>query len=85
MVEAQNLMENVWVIGDLINTATACRQCYIALAKFGYVKPKDDRPIIDPQSVIDLRHIKNPLFLILEAGLAPALKSELARVDGLIG
>jgi hypothetical protein len=82
MVSAQDMMENVWVVGDLINIARTSRQCFIALARFGLIKPKD-QPLIDDTNVIDIAQIQSPVGNIAGAGRAPTLVTGLGMLKRL--
>lgn len=82
VVAAQNLFENVWVIGDLINVMAAARQCFIALVRLK-LRPFDPaQPVIDPGQQIDTGLLKGPLRAILNAGHAPLLAAHLAACGG---
>jgi hypothetical protein len=79
-VAVQSILDNVWIIGDLLNVGRASRQCYIAMAIFDLLPPSKT-PRVDPKSVLHIREIKSPLHAILHAGLAPDLLKCLLRPD----
>jgi hypothetical protein len=67
-VAAQDMLQNVWVVGDLINAARASRQCFIALAKLNFLdNTNGDR--IDAGTTIDLAEIDSPVATLVNAGL----------------
>ncbi len=78
-VQAQDLLENVWVIGDLMNVMAAGRQCFIALVRLRLLRNDPARPVIDADAVIEPSAVKGPLQRILEGGHAPELAEHLAR------
>ncbi|MBP0444169.1 hypothetical protein J8J14_05205 [Roseomonas sp. SSH11] len=79
IVQAQNLMENVWVLGDLQNVLKASRQCYIALIRLGLKEARVSPPVIDENMQIELGEVRSPLQKIVLAGRVPALAAHLAR------
>ncbi|RYJ04473.1 MAG: hypothetical protein EON47_00175 [Acetobacteraceae bacterium] len=82
VVQAQNLFENVWVIGDLMNVMVAARQCFIALVRLNLRSFDPSQPIIDPGQQIDTALLKGPLRAILNAGWAPLLADHLTACGG---
>jgi hypothetical protein len=80
MVAAQNMMANVWVIGDLINVARSSRQCFIGLARLGLIEAKGE-PIIDANFQVDLGDLQSPVAAIIAAGLAPTLERQLEEIN----
>lgn len=82
VVEAQNLFENVWVIGDLMNVMGAARQCFIALVRLKLRQFDPSQPVIDPGQNIDTGLLKGPLRIILNAGHAPLVADHLATSGG---
>lgn len=70
VVAVQDLLANVWVVGDLLNVLRTARQCFIALVRFDLHEPREDRgvPIIDEGSTISLGEIKGPLAKIVASG-----------------
>lgn len=77
IVQAQNLYENVWVIGDLINVMRTARQCFVALVRLKLYQPDVPYPIIDPLFQINTAEVQSPLLRILEHGYAPLLTQHL--------
>lgn len=77
VVAAQDLFENVWVIGDLMNVMRAARQCFIALARLKLRNFRDQPPVLDPGDTIEIAEVKSPLRQILAAGRAPLLAEHL--------
>ena len=82
VVQAQNLFENVWVIGDLMNVMVAARQCFIALVRLNLQDFDQSEPIIEPGQQIDTALLKGHLRAILNAGLAPLLADHLMSCGG---
>lgn len=79
IVQAQNLMENVWVLGDLQNVLRASRQCYIALLRLGLIEMRLSPPMIDDTMQIEVSEVRSPLQNILLSERVPALAAHLAR------
>ena len=82
VVQAQNLFENVWVIGDLMNVMVAARQCFIALVRLNLRSFDPSQPVIDPGQQIDTGLLKGHLRAILNAGWAPLLADHLTACGG---
>jgi len=82
IVQAQNLTENVWVLGDLQNVIRAARQCYIALIRLGLVEARTVPPVIDDATQIDAGEVRGPLPAVLGSGVAPRLAAHLAGHGG---
>ncbi|WP_421995221.1 hypothetical protein [Roseococcus sp.] len=78
-VQAQNMLENVWVLGDLIGVVTIAHQCFIALVRLSLIKVTQTPPMIDAGSQIRVALIKGPLRAILQSGLAPRLWQHLVQ------
>ncbi|MBP0491487.1 hypothetical protein [Roseomonas indoligenes] len=83
IVQAQNLMENVWVLGDLQNVLRASRQCYIALLRLELIPLRASPPMIDPSMQIEVGEVRSPLQRIMMAERVPALAAHLARHGGI--
>ena len=79
VVQAQNLMENVWVLGDLQNVLRASRQCYIALLRLGLIEMRVSPPVIDDSMQIEVSEVRSPLQNILLSERVPTLAAHLAR------
>ncbi|WP_458095707.1 hypothetical protein [Roseomonas sp. WA12] len=79
IVQAQNLMENVWVLGDLQNVLRASRQCYIALLRLGLIEMRVSPPMIDDSMQIEVSEVRSPLQNILLSERVPTLAAHLAR------
>ena len=79
IVEAQNLMENVWVLGDLQNVLRASRQCYIALLRLRLIEMRLSPPMIDDTMQIEVSEVRSPLQNILLSERVPALAAHLAQ------
>lgn len=69
---SQDVMRNIWVLGDLLNVCRASRTCFIALGRIGLLQPKPE-PQMNETDTLDLSQVKSPLHEILKAGLAPRL------------
>lgn len=82
VVQAQDLMANVWVIGDLVNVLRIARQCFIARARLGLVPPAGPEPQIDAGSVLTLDELAGPLPVMARQGLVPRLREHIRRHDG---
>lgn len=86
LVSAQDLMENVWVIGDLMNVMRAARQCYIALVRLKLIPavgPAGAR-IIDAPTQILVSDVTGPLHGILLGGRAALIARAVAASGGAI-
>ncbi|MFH5924986.1 hypothetical protein [Roseomonas xinghualingensis] len=82
IVQAQNLMENVWVLGDLQNVLRAARQCYIALLRLRILEAQVSPPVIEDTMQIDTGEVISPLHRIMLSGRIPALARHLAAHGG---
>lgn len=80
-VEPQDLLRNVWVIGDLINVARASRQCFIALARLNLLDG-DLAQRIDGGSKIELGAVKSPVLAMVRSGLCPTYAGHLKTIEG---
>ncbi len=81
-VAAQNVMLNVWVIGDLINVAKASRMCFVALGRLNLLDPSPS-PRMDERAILDLWGVQSPVARILAAGRAPRLEAFVDSVSGM--
>lgn len=82
VVQAQNLLANVWVTGDLVNVMRVARQCYIARARLGLAPAAGPEPLLDAGSVLTLQEITGPLPALSRGGLVPALQAHILRHGG---
>lgn len=73
-VAAQDVMFNVWVLGDLINVAYSSRLCFISLGLLKLLPPSDV-PQMDSLSRLQISQLQSPLGRILKAGRCPPLAS----------
>ena len=78
---AQNVMRNVWVLGDLLNVCKASRSCFLALGRLGLLQPKSE-PQMKATDSIDLGQIQSPLQAILRAGRSPRLLAAVQDIAG---
>lgn len=81
-VQAQDLMANVWVIGDLVNVMRIARQCHIARVRLGLLPTEGATPPLEPSSVLDLNEIAGPIAVLARQGLVPRLRNHLLRHSG---
>jgi len=79
IVQAQDLMENVWVLGDLQNVLRAARQSYIALVRMKVIETRVSPPVIDDNAQIETGQVKSPLQKIILSGRVPRLQAHLAE------
>jgi hypothetical protein len=79
-VAPQNVLENVWVIGDLLNVGRASRQCFIALERAGFL-PAKATPRIDTGMLVMAKEIKGPLAAILAAGHGRPLAAQINAIN----
>lgn len=82
VVQAQDLMANVWVIGDLVNVLRVARQCFIARARLGLVPVAGAEPQLDAGSVLTLDELAGPLPVMARQGLVPRLREHILRHGG---
>jgi hypothetical protein len=82
IVQAQNLLENVWVLGDLQNVLRAARQCYIVLVRMGILEVRVSPPVIEDAIQIDVNELQSPLPRIIRAGRVPELAALIAAHGG---
>ncbi len=82
IVAAQNLFENVWVMGDLEHVLIAARQCFIALVRLGLLVPPTDPPVIDATTQIAIVQVRSRLFRIVKSGRVPRLAAMLRDSGG---
>jgi hypothetical protein len=79
-VAAQDVLQNVWVVGDLINAARASRQCFIALAKLNFLDNKNgDR--INVETTVDLAEIDSPVAVMANAGLCRDYAADIRSIS----
>ncbi len=76
---AQNMMANVWVIGDLIDVAHSARQCFIALVWLG-LAPESREPVVDALTTLEPKLVKSKLAAIIASGFAPRLAAAFAEI-----
>jgi len=81
-VQAQDLMANVWVVGDLINVLRVARQCFIARVRLGLLPEAGAEPLVDEGSVLTLDELPAPLPALARGGLLPRLRNHLLRHGG---
>lgn len=79
MVQAQNLFENVWVIGDLINVMKVSRECFIALIRLDLMPGVYNYPIVEADMPLALGQAKSPFPGLLRKGYAPRFRAYLAE------
>jgi len=79
-VAAQDVMANVWVIGDIVNAGRAARMCFIALDRFGMLEVRP-WPRIHPGMRLELDNLASPLPRILAAGLCPGITAALDALN----
>lgn len=86
LVAAQDLMENVWVIGDLMNVMRAARQCYIALVRLKLIPAAGPggAPLIDPNTQILVSDVTGPLHALFLAGRSALMARAVAGAGGTI-
>lgn len=82
VVQAQDLMANVWVIGDLVNVLRVARQCFIARGRLGLAPPAGPDPQLDQGSVLTLDELAGPLPVMARQGLVPRLREHIQRHSG---
>ncbi|WP_191084880.1 hypothetical protein [Roseococcus microcysteis] len=78
-VQAQDLLENVWVIGDLMNVMAVGRQCFIALVRLRLLHSDPRQPVLDADASIEPSAVTGPLQKLLEGGYVPELEAHLLR------
>lgn len=81
-VAAQNLLENVWVLGDLQNVLKAARQCYVALLRLGLIELRASPPMIDDATQILTSEVRGPLRGMVVGGRVPTLARHLTQFGG---
>ena len=79
IVAAQNLTENVWVLGDLQNVIKGARQCYIALVRLGLLEVRASPPVLEEGTRIITADVRGPLEKILRSGRARDLDRHLSK------
>ncbi|MDB5686451.1 MAG: hypothetical protein JWR77_1040, partial [Rhizorhabdus sp.] len=79
MVEAHNLLANIWVIGDIADAALSLRQAMIAMVRLGLVSNKIE-PMIGPDDYFDIHAIKSPVGNFLAAGYCRDVWRNLAPI-----
>lgn len=81
VVISQDLLENVWVIGDLLNSAKAVRQAFILLVQLG-LDERDPRHIVDPPPVeFEISALKCPIWTFIRLGYCQDLKLHLSKIS----
>jgi hypothetical protein len=85
IVSAQNLMENVWVIGDMMNLMRAARQSFIAMVRLRLIPATSPSgPVIAGNTQIAIAELQSPLHGILLAGRAALLARAVTNAGGSI-
>jgi hypothetical protein len=84
LVAAQDLMENVWVIGDLMNVMRAARQCYIALVRLKLIPATGAGGValMGADAQILVSDVTGPLHAILLAGRSALMARAVAASGG---
>lgn len=69
MVEAQDLLANIWVTGDILDAGRTSRQAVIALVRLGLADPanKND-PMVSAAHQLDIKAAKSPVGKLAQAG-----------------
>lgn len=83
VVRAQDLMTNVWTIGDVVNVLRIARQCFLARERLGLVPPAEGagaRP--DAGAVFTLDELAGHLPVMARKGLVPRLRNHIRRHGG---
>ena len=86
LVAAQDLMENVWVMGDLMNVMRSARQCFIALVRLKLVPAQSPTtgPVIDNSGQMLVSDVVGPLHGILLAGRSALIARAVVGAGGAI-
>ncbi|WP_191084313.1 hypothetical protein [Roseococcus microcysteis] len=80
VVQAQDLMANIWVIGDQVNVMRIARQCFIARSRLGLVPPDaGPEPRLGAAAVLTLDELAVPLPAMARKGLVPRLQEHILR------
>jgi hypothetical protein len=83
MVEAQDVTDTVWVIGDLIDVMRVARQCAIARVRLGLVPPgTGPAAAAERDAVFTLAEVHGPLAGLVARGLLPRLRNHILRHGG---
>lgn len=82
VVASQDLMDNVWVVGDLINVAKVSRHAYIALGLLGFVSNSPEVTRIDTKSKVSLGVVDGPMLNLVHAGRMPKFTAYISQVNG---
>lgn len=86
LVAAQDLMENVWVMGDLMNVMRSARQCFIALVRLKLLPAQSPTtgPVIDNSAQMLASDVVGPLHGILLGGRSALIARALVGSGGTI-
>ncbi len=82
VVASQSLMDNVWVVGDLINVAQVSRQSYIALGLLGFVSNSSEVTRIDAAAKVSIGVVEGPMLNLVRAGRMPQFISFIRQLNG---
>ncbi len=83
VVRAQDLMTNVWTIGDVVNVLRVARQCFIARERLGLVPPTEGSvPELDAGAVFTLDELVGHVPVMARNGLVPRLRNHIRRHGG---
>lgn len=82
VVACQSLMDNVWVVGDLINVAQVSRQAYIALGLLGLVQNTPEVTRIDIRAKVAVGIVEGPMASLIRAGRMPAFANYIKELNG---
>ncbi len=68
MVDAQDLLANIWVTGDILDAGRTSRQAVIALVRLGLAEPPHNDPMISAAHQLDIKAAKSPVGKLAQAG-----------------
>jgi len=86
LVAAQDLMENVWVMGDLMNVMRSARQCFIALVRLKLIPAQSPitGPLINDAAQMLISDVVGPLHALLLGGRSALIARAVVGCGGVI-
>ena len=79
-VAVQDVMANVWVVGDMVNVARASRMCFITLGRLGLLTRGPEPKLNNEVDVLAIDDIQSNVGSILAAGCSPKLLASIRRI-----
>jgi hypothetical protein len=79
IVAAQDMLTNIWVVGDLINVAHVARMAFVALGRLHMLREKKV-PMLNDTDGLSLAGLQMPVGRIMAAGLCPRFSAGVQEI-----